>query len=141
MTKTLTPNYTFEGSEKQLEDYIDENISDIAINCLWGPVERSERQYVIRSGHKRTIVDIMVFHKDGTGTAIEIKTGKTNRSDILMAIGQSLFYGVKMQERLRSEARLVIASPCIDPDIYKIVKKYSLPIHLLMVDGERCIYL
>lgn len=42
---------------------------------------------------------------------------------------------------LNNMARLVIAAPVINKDLYEVVKRFKLPINLLMVDGDRCIYL
>lgn len=137
----LEPKYSFIGKEKDIEDHIIEHINDISANCMWGDIKRIERQFYIPIANGSIVVDLMIWHTDGTGTSIEIKRSKTNRNDVLTAIGQSLFYGLKMEESLKNKARLVIASPQINKDIYDVVKKYKLPINFLMVDGDRCIYL
>ncbi len=137
----LNPQYSFIGKEKDIETHILENISDISACCMWGDVKRVERQYPITISGGRIFVDIMLWHTDGTGTAIEVKRSKTNRNDLLTAIGQSLFYGYKMEKSLNNMARLVIAAPVINKDLYEVVKRFKLPINLLMVDGDRCIYL
>lgn len=138
----LQPNFNFQGKEKDIEDHILENIHDIANNCLWGDIIRVERQFMIPiSTGGKIIADIMVWHADGTGTAIEVKRTKTNRNDLLTAIGQSLFYGLKMEQSLGHIARMVVAAPEINKDLHDVIIRFKLPICLLMVDGDRCIYL
>ena len=139
--KELIPQYKFIGKEKDIESHILDNIKDISIHCSWGKVKKVERQYIIGTYKGHIIVDIMIWHNDGTGTAIEVKTGKTNRNDGFAAIGQCLYYGIKMQRSLKEMPRMVIAMPEINYDIYEIINYFKLPISLLMVDGDRCIYL
>lgn len=140
-TKDLIPQYDFIGKEKDLEDYILENINEISNNCKWGDILRIERQFQVPIAQGKVIIDIMIWHKDGTGTAIEVKRSKTNRNDILAGIGQCLSYALKLESALDNAPRLVIAAPVINDDLYRIVNKFKLPINLLMVDGHRCIYL
>jgi RecB family endonuclease NucS len=140
-TKDLIPQYDFIGKEKDLEEYILENVNEISNNCQWGEILRIERQFQVPIAQGKVIIDIMIWHKDGTGTAIEVKRSKTNRNDILAGIGQCLSYSLKLESALDNAPRLVIAAPVINDDLYRIINKFKLPINLLMVDGHRCIYL
>tara|TARA_R100000951_G_scaffold79159_1_gene67155 strand:- start:296 stop:763 length:468 start_codon:yes stop_codon:yes gene_type:complete len=137
----LLNRYHFKGKEKDIENHILENINDISNQCGWGVIQRVKSQYVVPFGNGRLIADIMVWHKDGTGTCIEVKSGKHNRNDLLNAISQSLSYGYKLKSMLGNYPRLVIAAPKIEEEIYNVVAEYKLPINMLMVDGDRCVYL
>lgn len=137
----LEPHFNFNGSENDMELHILENIEDISRHCNWGEIREVKSQYTMNIKKGKIRADIMIWHKDGTGTAIEVKNATTNRNCILAAIGQVLSYGWKMKSKLINEPRLVIASNQINSDIYETVKHYGLPISMLMVDGDRCIYL
>lgn len=141
LEQELKPKYIFTEKEIELQNHIVENINDIAENCFWGKITRIETQYVIPKVNGRIIADIMLWHEDGTGTVIEVKRSNTNRNVILTAISQSLFYGMLMESSLKNMPRLVIAMPKINADVYNLIKKFNLPINLLMVDNDRCIYL
>jgi RecB family endonuclease NucS len=141
LEEALKPKYIFTEKEIELQNHIIENINDIAENCMWGEIERFKQQYAISKVNGRLIADIMIWHKDGTGTVIEVKRSSTNRNDILTAISQCLFYGTIMESALKVMPRLVIATPKIDTDTYNVIKRFNLPINLLMVDFNRCIYL
>tara|TARA_R110000803_G_scaffold38148_1_gene82370 strand:+ start:228 stop:647 length:420 start_codon:yes stop_codon:yes gene_type:complete len=128
-------------SEKELEDFFIDNIHDLADHCKWGEIERIERQFVIPLKKGRIIADVMVWHKDGTGTCIEIKTGNNNRNDDLTAIGQLLFYGNIMEHSLGAMPRLILVSPSIKDESYTTVQRFNLPINFLGLTNDKCIYL
>jgi hypothetical protein len=137
----LIPKFEFTGKEHGIVEHILDNIDEISFNSGWGKIERVKRGYTMFLGNTRIIADIMIWHTDGTGTAIEVKRTNTNRNDLLTAIGQVLFYGLHMEARLKNMPRLVIASPEINSNLLLIKKRFDLPICFLMVDGNRCIYL
>lgn len=137
----IQQQYDFKGSERDLEAHILDNIHDIAHKCGWGEIVRIEKQFMIRLVGYYVVVDIMLWHSDGTGTAIECKTGKNNRNDLLTGIGQVLFYGANLATALKVMPRLVIASPVISPYVHHTIKVFNLPICLLGVDGDKCTYL
>ena len=141
LEEALKPKYIFTEKEIELQNHIIDNINDIAENCMWGEIERYKTQYTIPVDTRRLIADIMIWHKDGTGTVIEVKRIGLCRNDILTAISQCLFYGTIMESALKVMPRLVIATPKIDADTYNVIKRFNLPINLLMVDFDRCIYL
>jgi hypothetical protein len=141
LEEVLKPKYIFTEKEIELQKHIIDNINDIAENCMWGEIDKIKEQYVVSKPNGRLIADIMIWHKDGTGTVIEVKRSSTNRNDILTAISQCLFYGAIMESALKVMPRLVIATPKIDTDTYNVIKRFNLPINLLMVDFDRCIYL
>jgi len=141
LEKDLIPNYKFIGKEADLETYILENINDISEGCGWGSINRIENQFRINFGKSHLIIDIMLWHKDGTGTCIELKTGGHNRNDLLTGISQLLSYGYKTKFTLKKRPRLVLITPQIEREVNSVIKEYNLPIDMLMVDGDRCIYL
>lgn len=132
--------YKFIGSESDLESHILDNIHDVAKYCEWGEIQRVERQFRVPIVGYHVIADIMIWHTDGSGTLIECKTGKTNRNDALTGIGQVLFYGTSLKAALGEMPRLVIAAPVSMPHVRQTIRAFALPIHLLTVDGDRCIY-
>lgn len=135
------PLFDFDSNEKDLELHILENIHDISKQCGWGDIDRIEQQFQVPFGKGRIVIDIMLWHTDGTGTCIEVKTGKHNRNDLLTAIGQVLSYSYKLKDKLGNYPRMVIATPTIEEEIYNVIQTHKLPINMLMVDGDRCIYL
>jgi hypothetical protein len=141
------PTYNFDGSEKDIEEHILENIESISKECGWGDVQRVETQYVIKcpsteKRQKKIRIDIFVWHTDGSGTVIEVKSVKNkNRTDSLTAVSQSLHYGYVVEAFLGHLPRIVVAANEISGDVYETIKRFNLPICLLMVDGDRCVYL
>ena len=139
--KDLIPTYEFKGKEKDLEQHFLDNIYDISKMCGWGDIIRFENQFRINFGKNCIILDVMIWHKDGTGTCIEIKTGKHNRNDLLTGVSQLLSYGYKTKFSLGKRPRLVLITPQIEREVNGVIKEYNLPIDMLMIDADRCVYL
>jgi len=139
--KDLKPVYIFNGSEKDIEAHIMDNIHDISRECGWGEIKEVHQQFNATYGSGRIRVDIALIHKDNTATIIEVKASGKSRVEIFGAIGQSLFYGKKLKNFWGAIPRMVVASSQFDYDLYEMTKDYNLPICFLMVDGDRCIYL
>lgn len=135
------PIYEFSGKEADVENHIIDNIHIISEKCGWGEIVKYKQQFHFSYDTGRVIVDIMIWHNDGTGTLIETKSTGRDKIDVFAAIGQCLFYGDRFYDLFGVEPRLVIATPHISPDIYKTIKRRKLPISLLMIDGDRCVYL
>jgi RecB family endonuclease NucS len=129
------------SSEKEQEDYILEHIDYISEMCGWGDVLRVERQLHVPLKTGRVVIDIMIWHKDGSGTAIEIKTGNNNRNDDMMGIGQLLFYGYVLESRLTKLPRLVLAMPSLKQELVDVIRKFNVPISILNYSSDKCIYL
>lgn len=128
-------------TEKEYETFILENIDIISENCKWGDIKNIERQYRIPLKNGYIVADIMIWHKDGSGTCIEIKTGRNNRNDDLTAIGQLLFYGLITEHSLVNMPRLVLATTKIKSELWDVSKRFGLPIDFLEVTDDKCIYL
>lgn len=128
-------------SEKEFEGYLVENIHDIAENCRWGEIKKVDRQCSMRFNDGRIRCDVMLWHKDGTGTCIEVKTGNNNRNDDLTGLSQLLFYGISIEKKLSNAPRLVLVTPKIKNILWQVIKKYDLPICLLELTEDKCIYL
>jgi len=137
----LKADFKFLGKEKDLESYILENIHDIALNCNWGEIEKVESQKSIKTKNGRIQVDILIYHKNGTATLIEVKQSRTNKNSTLSAIGQLFYYSTVIKSWCENKPRLVIVSDQILPELYETVKDNNLLISSLMIDGDRCIYL
>jgi len=140
-TKSNKKRHSIKKREKDYETFIIENIDLISESCRWGDIVKIERQYVIPIDNGRIIADIMIWHKDGTGTCIEVKTGENNRNDYLTGISQLLFYGLITEHSLKNMPRLVLASPKIKNIAWDVVKKFNLPVNFLEVTENKCIYL
>lgn len=132
--------YDFHGSERDFEAHVADNLDDISKHCGWGEISHFKQQFTLKMGNERQCVDIMIWHKDGTGTLIECKTGKTNRHDVLTAMGQAMFYGTNIKYALGQMPRLVIASPKFSQHLWRTISTFELPINLLVIDGDRCVY-
>ena len=96
------------------EDYIISNIDEISHNSGGGEVARCERQYTISYGRNRARLDIMLWHKDGTGTCIEVKHSNITRNNMFNTIGQVLLYRHLVKYKLGEFPRVVILSNEID---------------------------
>jgi hypothetical protein len=135
------PQNIFTGSENDLELNIIDDLQEISDNCKWGEIIRYQQQFTLKYKKGRIVTDIFIWHKDGTGTLIEVKKNKTNRNDLLTAISQILFYGNIIERKLKFKPRFVIAINELNEDIYDLINEYNLPINLLMYDKNRCVYL
>lgn len=127
--------------EKELETLLVENIEYISECCGWGKIKRCERQYFIPLKKGRMIADVMLWHKDGSGTCIELKSLRRGRNTDLNAIGQLLFYGGVMETKLKYMPRLVFAAPIIKVEFLSVLKRFDIPINLLQLTDDRCVYL
>ena len=127
--------------ESIYEDFFLSNINRIANECNWGDIKRIENQFMIPLKQGKIIADAMIWHTDGTGTCIEIKTGKNNRNDDLTGLSQLLFYGYISEKTLSNLPRLVLVMPKIKSELYEVIKRFNLPINLLELTDDRCIYL
>lgn len=135
------PTYDFIGKESDVEDHIIENLDDISKYSKWGEISRVEKQWVMPFGKTFIKADIMIWHNDGTGTVIEVKRTKTNKNDIISGISQLMSYGYKMKTMLGAMPRMVLAAPTINEDVADVIKEFNLPIELMMIDGDRVVYL
>ena len=93
----MTENDTILKSEKIYEQHLLKNIDYINKMCGWGKIKRIENQFVINLKKGRIITDVMIWHEDGSGTSIEIKTSKNNRNDDLTGLSQLMLYGYVME--------------------------------------------
>ena len=131
--------FDFEGTEKDLELHLLDNIGRITESCGWGKTRRVENQYVIPSNHGSARLDVMLWHEDGTGTVIEAKKNY-NRNNVLNSIGQLLYYGTLVEKRLGKMPRLVLAVNDVDASLKATIDRFGLPISILMLDGNTCLY-
>ena len=143
--KTIDSDLTISDStlkkESEYEEFFAHHINSLCDILGWGKPVRIKRQFVIPIESGRIMADAMIWHEDGTGTCIEIKTGNNNRNDDLTAIGQLLFYGKIMKSRLGNMPRLVLVRPEIKPEMWSIIKEFNLPLALLKFNEGQCIYL
>ena len=137
----MTENDTILKSEKIYEQHLLKNIDYINKMCGWGKIKRIENQFVINLKKGRIIIDVMIWHEDGSGTSIEIKTSKNNRNDDLTGLSQLMLYGYVMEKTLTRMPRLVLVLPKIKPELWSLIKRFNLPINLLEFTEDKCIYL
>lgn len=131
--------FVFSSTEKDFHQHILENIHDIAKDAGWGDVLRCENEFRIPCIGGYAVVDIMVWHTDGSGTIIECKKSHKDRTSELAGIGQLLFYGQKAEDALGHKPRLVYAHTELNLDILRLVSEYKLPIRCMEVCGDRVI--
>jgi hypothetical protein len=141
MAKSNKTEHTSTKSEKELEDFFIQNIEEISNSCKWGEIERFERQFRIKLKEGFIVADVMIWHKDGSGTCVEIKTLSNNRNNDLTGIAQLLFYGNIMEQSLGNLPRLVLVAPNIKDECFSTVKRFNLPISFLGLTENKCIYL
>ncbi len=142
LRKLGATDYLFTLSEREFEDYVLENLNRIASQSGWSTIRRVERQFRIPiAGSRYARVDIMVWHTDGTGTVIECKIPTTASTYELYSIGQLMLYASVIKTQMGQYPRLVMCAPSISPMYYRIVKEFNVPIHLLQIDNEECVYL
>ncbi len=133
-------NFIHTGREKDIELHLIENISAISENCKWGEITKFQKQLQLQIRGKKPICDLMVWHKNGTGTVIEVKKFK---GDLWQshAIGQVLMYGEVLRANLGEYPRMVICSDYISPLVKLIIKSQNLPIKTLEIDGDKVTYI
>ena len=127
--------------EAVYEQFFLDNINTIAEQCSWGKIKRIESQFTIPLKRGKIIADTMIWHEDGSGTCIEIKTSKNNRNDDLTGLSQLLFYGFITEKSLSNLPRLVLVMPKIKSKLYEVINRFNLPINLLELTDDRCVYL
>lgn len=131
--------FDYIGAEKDFEQYVVENIDELAFYCGWGDVARVKTQFILPYKNGKPRCDVMVWHKDGTGTIIECKIGGRN-GWMLAAIGQCLFYREMCHFKLKEYPRIVLASNDISAEVYSVISSYKLPINLMQIDAGKVIY-
>lgn len=131
--KTL---FDFIGSEKDIQNHIVDNIQNICEKCFFGEVRKTQTNFKLKSSGNSGIYDILVYHKNGTGTLIEVKK-YVNDMYLLSAIGQILYYSELCKINLGEYPRLVIASNYIPDSVRAVIKSNKLPIRLLELDGDK----
>lgn len=128
------------GNEKSIELHITENLHDIAAGCFWSDISHFRNQYCFPLRDNRMFCDIFIWHKDFTGTVIEVKKYRSI-SEQIYSIGQVLLYAELTKSLLGNYPRLVIASDFIHPMLKAVIKGQKLPIKTLQVDGDIVEYL
>lgn len=131
--------FDFAGTENDIVLHILDNIDEMSIAFGWGEVERCRTEVTINSPSGKGRIDILIWHKDGTGTIIEAKKYRDDNY-LVSSIGQVLLYAELCSLRFSNYPRIVIASNYI-PTVFKsIIKSNDLPIHSMQVDGDRVTY-
>lgn len=138
-SEIMLPKFKFLGKEEDLESMIVSNLDEIANNCGWVPIKSIERQYLIYRNKKRSILDILITHLDGSRTITEVKSGTNCSSDYWSGLGQLLYYGKLVGNVTGSFPRLVFAAPIIHDEMISLINYFQLPIEVLMVDNDRAI--
>lgn len=133
-------SYKSHHSEKEIESHIIDNIIEISNGCFWGGIKKWKSQYRIEGGTCSGICDIMIWHKDGSGTLVEVKKFKSVNY-LLSSIGQIILYGEIINANLGQLPRLVIACDHIPEIVKKIVKLHTPSIKLLELKGDRVEYI
>lgn len=132
--------YNFVGSESDITDYIVESIQEIADGCKWSEIDFVKREISLPSGTtKNNRCDLLLWHKDGTGTLIEVKKYKDDNY-MVGAIGQVLMYAELCLIKYGNYPRIVIASDYIPTVLKSIIKSNKLPIKTMQIDGEKVTY-
>ena len=138
----LTISDTTLKKETEYEEFILHHIHEIAEIVAWPEIKRLERQFRVNMSNGEYIkLDAMLWHVDGTGTCIEVKTGQNNRNDHLTGISQLLFYGKAIKESCSQLPRLVLFMPEIEGEMFSVIKEYNLPISLMQFNEGKCIFL
>lgn len=132
--------YISQHSEKDIENHLIDNINEISNGCFWGDIKRHKSQYQLNGGVCSIICDVMIWHKDGSGTLIEVKKFKSINY-LLSSIGQIILYGELIHAHLGQYPRLVIACDHIPELVKKIVKLNTPSIRLLELKGHRVEYI
>jgi hypothetical protein len=105
---TAALNSLFGGNEKGV---IEEILTQIDLGVIpaaydWPEIIRVEREFPVPRGR----IDILLFHVDGSLTAIECKASDKAR-EVLPAVGQVMAYGLMLgYSQTASKIRLAIAS-------------------------------
>jgi len=136
----LSPRFGFKGKERDIEAHVLDNINDISIGAGWGKVRAAKSQVRLPSIKGRSVaVDIVVYHTYGTITVIEVKKHRPDRSELMKAITQVLFYGTLIERKFKVLPRMVVASNVISDELFEVCDRFSFPVDVLMIDGDRVI--
>lgn len=136
----LEPQYVFWGKETHIEAHFVDCYQDIARESGWGSVKEIQQQVKIPALLDRfVILDLVLFHDNGTITIIEAKKHRKDRQDMLKALPQVLYYGTLIEQKYGVLPRMVILSDTISPELFEVCTRFNFPIDFMMLDGDRVI--
>lgn len=120
-------HYLKVNADKWVFDFFGDKVKNIHFNkCL-------ERK---RFGPNKPRIDIIVETLKGKRIGIECKNPKQNFHELSRAVSQLLSYGVLSEDNGNEFDILALFSSERDDIVYKIVKKYKLPIRIFYIDKE-----
>lgn len=134
--------WVFDGSEKDFEENVFENIDQIC-DCLSLPkITVIERQRSIKADNFQIRPDILVRHEDGSMTVFEVKkingkTPATSGHEQVAGIGQLLLYGNVLSALINAPVRLALIDNKINYRTFCCFGQYKLPITLLELQKDR----
>jgi len=134
--------YLFKGDEKRFEKYIYNDLSDICNNLGYADIKKAEMQHVIKTANYKIIPDIMIWHKDGTGTIFEVKVTNSNNpqtspNEQIKSIGQLLLYRSVIKEKYGEFPRVFLITDQLFEKTFHIFADNDLPVGLIEIQNDR----
>lgn len=120
-------DYLVVNADKWVLDFFGEEIKRIDVNK--SPVRR-------KFGGNKPRIDIIVETNSGKRIGIECKNPKQNFHELSRAISQLLSYAVIAEEGNNKFDILALFSSERNDIVYKIIKKYNLPIRIFYINRE-----
>lgn len=126
----------FSGNAKQYAEWIKDNLSEICQKCGWGETNNTSNIEVFaESGSEVARLVIMNEHNcvteimcEANGTIIPLAAAMK----AMFAIGASMETG-QLRNDAKTKRRWVVAAPCIDDVLIRVMQEERLPIHFLQV--------
>lgn len=127
------------NSEKELCDYIEENIQLFCRDCLSVSYQSHRREYPLEEGRRTKgtrRIDFLIITSENERIGIECKHPITG-SELGPAIGQVLSYMTLFERYGRPLARIIIVTTKLDPVSPFVIDKFNLPIGLIGFDKDK----
>lgn len=124
----------FSGDAKQYAEWIKDNLSEISSICGWGEFVGTFKIEVY-TGNGSEVARLTIINDNDCVTEILCEANETNiplaaAMKAMFAIGASIETG-QLRNDAKTKRRWVVAAPCIDDVLIRVMQEERLPIHFL----------
>ena len=129
------------NKEAELVNYIECNIVLFTKDVLGEEYQYHVREWSMQEqrmfGGNQPRIDLMIMTKSGKRIGVECKLPKQSFSELSRAVSQVLAYSVIAEDNNLPLHKLLIVTTQYDTIVHKIIKKYELPIGLVVIDKNK----
>ena len=126
------------ASEKEMCDYLEQNIDKFCVDILGLEYKSHKREYRISGrGSRAKKIDFFIQTMCGQNIAVEAKNPTFAGYELASAIGQVLGYICLFESVEQKVDRVVLLSSKIDWVIPATIARFNLPIHFVALDKSK----